>query len=47
MIVLVPLADSPRCHLREALRRLPREKYQIAGPPGEEGTIVVDRKSVV
>ena len=41
MIVLVPLADSPRCHLREALRRLPREKYQIAGPPGEEGTIVV------
>ena len=41
MIVLVPLADSPRCLLREALRRLPREKYQIAGPPGEEGTIVV------
>lgn len=41
MITLIPLDDPPRRRLEEALRCLPRERFRLGGPPGEEGTVVI------
>lgn len=41
MITLIPLDAPPGRRLEESLRRLPRERFRIGGPPGEEGTVVV------
>ncbi len=40
MITLIPLADSPRCRLKEALGRLPRERFCLGSAAGREGTIL-------